>query len=232
MDKRVYTPQKCILEDLKDVCGIYQIRNIINNNIYVGSSSNLRKRILTHINKLRKNIHDNAHLQKAYNKYGEENFVFEIVEFCSKEEQYKIEQYWLDQFFGKEFCYNENPKATHLGFTEEIRQRMSENHTDVSGVNNYFYGKHFTGEQNHFYGKHHTEESRKIMSEKSHMSKKVVKLIDNTVYRTMKECCLQNNISESCLRAHCHNKLKKTPQKFMFYQDWCDQQSKLCVNSQ
>lgn len=56
--------------------GIYQIKNSINNNIYIGSSVNIRTRFKTHLNLLKKNKHENLKLQNAVNKYGLENFEF------------------------------------------------------------------------------------------------------------------------------------------------------------
>lgn len=61
---------------------IYQIKNIVNNKIYIGSTqkenSHLRKH--EHFCKLNGNYHNNKHLQSSWNKYGKENFIFEIIE--------------------------------------------------------------------------------------------------------------------------------------------------------
>lgn len=78
------------------VSGIYCIENIINNKVYIGSSSNLRRRYNTHKTKLCCNIHTNKHLQNAVNKYGIENFVFKVIEECAIEDLIVREQYWLD----------------------------------------------------------------------------------------------------------------------------------------
>lgn len=60
--------------------GIYKIINKINGNYYVGSATNFLRRWKEHKRKLNKNIHHNLHLQSAWNKYGESNFLFEVVE--------------------------------------------------------------------------------------------------------------------------------------------------------
>lgn len=76
---------------------IYKITTKTNNKIYIGSASYYDKRIGTHISRLRKNEHDNIHLQNAYNKYGEEDFVFEILEHVEqKEKLLEREQYYMD----------------------------------------------------------------------------------------------------------------------------------------
>lgn len=59
---------------------IYCIKNILNNKVYIGSSVNFNKRKNLHLHYLKNNKHHSNHLQKAWNKYGKENFVFEIIE--------------------------------------------------------------------------------------------------------------------------------------------------------
>ena len=39
-------------------------------------------------------------------KFGVENFSFEIVEICAKEQLNEREQYWQDYFKAKEFGYS------------------------------------------------------------------------------------------------------------------------------
>lgn len=63
------------------ICGIYFIKNIVNNKLYIGQSNNIYKRWNNHKNDL-KNNRDSKYLQSSYNKYGEENFVYGILELC------------------------------------------------------------------------------------------------------------------------------------------------------
>jgi group I intron endonuclease len=60
--------------------GIYQIKNSVNNKIYIGSSINLKQRFNDHKKLLRYNKHPNQHLQSSWTKYGESNFEFKILE--------------------------------------------------------------------------------------------------------------------------------------------------------
>lgn len=78
--------------------GIYQIRNIINGNLYIGSAKDLVKRRYQHNTGLYTNTHYNQHLQRAFNKYGKENFIFEILEYCepNKETLLQIEQKYIN----------------------------------------------------------------------------------------------------------------------------------------
>lgn len=76
--------------------GIYKIINLINNKIYIGSAINLKRREYEHFRMLEKNIHYNDYLQRSYNKYKQENFKFEIITLCNKEELINLEQYYID----------------------------------------------------------------------------------------------------------------------------------------
>ena len=93
--------------------GIYFIRNTKTGSAYVGSSVNsFNKRWGDHRYMLRNNIHPNRHLQNAWNKYGEESFLFEIAETIENDEMIlQREQYWMDVFFDAHKCYNIRPKA-------------------------------------------------------------------------------------------------------------------------
>lgn len=77
---------------------VYSITNKINNKKYIGFTFKFIKRKNDHINALRKNNHVNTYLQNAWNKYGEENFIFEVLEFCSKNNLAKREDFWVKMF--------------------------------------------------------------------------------------------------------------------------------------
>lgn len=59
--------------------GIYKITNKATNKFYIGSSSDITKRWREHVKLLDKNTHHSYKLQEAWNDYGAENFVFEIL---------------------------------------------------------------------------------------------------------------------------------------------------------
>ena len=68
-------------ENLKNICGIYKITNTITNNFYIGSTVNFYNRFKKHRHSLNNNKHENIHLQRAFNKYGEDFFEFKIIFF-------------------------------------------------------------------------------------------------------------------------------------------------------
>lgn len=107
--------------------GIYIIRNTINDKIYIGSTVDFKGRWKTHRCKLKVNQHHSIILQNAYNKYGKDNFIFEIVEYV--EDKNKIierEQRWLD-FFNPEYNICKSASNSRLGLktSEETKLKMS-----------------------------------------------------------------------------------------------------------
>ncbi len=88
--------------------GIYKITNVINNKVYIGSSKDIYRRWIQHKNKLNHNKHLNRHLQFAWNKYGEENFTFEIIELCDEESLLINEQKWYEYYNSGEDKYGYN----------------------------------------------------------------------------------------------------------------------------
>lgn len=81
-------------KDLNGKSGIYFITCF--GHQYVGSSKSLYARLREHKIKLLGNGHSNDFMQKAFNKYGIDNFYFEILEYCSPEQRIKREKFYID----------------------------------------------------------------------------------------------------------------------------------------
>lgn len=137
--------------------GIYIIKNSINEKVYVGSAICLSKRWTVHKSYLNSNNHHSKRLQRAWNKYGQENFEFIPIQFCGKEDLIKYEQYWINHFNSYLAGYNGTPIAgSRLGSThdEATREKISINRRGKgTGANNCNYGKNLTGHTNNMYGK-------------------------------------------------------------------------------
>lgn len=88
---------------------IYKIRNVVNQKFYVGSTTNMYERTRNHRTRLRRGRHHSRHLQAAWNKYGEECFVFEVVEEVADVSRLQeVEDRWLAEHVGKPYCYNKS----------------------------------------------------------------------------------------------------------------------------
>lgn len=86
-------------KELKTKNGVYSIQAKHNGKYYFGSTTSKKGFICRwrgHLYELRNNIHINKRLQRAYNKYGEDNFEFKIRVVCKKEFCVILEQKYLD----------------------------------------------------------------------------------------------------------------------------------------
>ena len=166
------------------ICGIYSIENIVNNKKYIGQSININNRWCHHRVDLNNGTHANCYLQKSWNKYGEQNFKFEILEECSKDKLDERERYYIDLYNTTNIDYGYNLKSGGQDknyVTEYVKNKISksnkkyyEEHPEAkiqSSINAYRQWSNpeikakITGKNNHMYGKTHTEEARRKISE-------------------------------------------------------------------
>jgi len=139
--------------------GVYKIINKVNGKIYIGSAKRFKQRAGEHLYSLKKNKHQNKHLQNSFNKYGEDVFLFEVIEVVvgdktartTKEQEYINEQIELENWencfsFKKKTvekdrsCWSKTPEETKRILSEkgkaqwkdpEIRaRRLKTIHTD------------------------------------------------------------------------------------------------------
>lgn len=107
---------------------VYKIGNKINGKCYVGSTArSLHERLANHRNMLRRGQHPTLHLQRAWNKYGEEAFEFVMLEACEPERCLEREDWWIDRLDAYGSGYNGCPKA---------RSRLGTKHTEESKAKN------------------------------------------------------------------------------------------------
>jgi len=91
-----------INENYRHNNGVYQIKNLLNNKIYIGSTfRKCGKGLWVRFNQYAKHKHTyyNKKLTNAFNKYGVQNFVFEVLEVintsindCRKREEFYIQK--------------------------------------------------------------------------------------------------------------------------------------------
>jgi len=116
---------------------IYQIRNINNGKVYIGSTMDYLGRQRRHLCRLNNNNHHSIILQRSWNKHGGDNFIFEILEVIyDKNVLLEREQYYLDIYdsYNPKNGYNICKVAgSSIGFnhTEETKVKMSKSHIGV-----------------------------------------------------------------------------------------------------
>lgn len=96
------------------VSGIYAITCVVTGKHYVGSALNIRRRCHRHRSELRSNKHHSKRLQAAWNKFGEGEFVFSVLEFVgAATDLLKWEQFHIDRLksAGRRKGYNISPTA-------------------------------------------------------------------------------------------------------------------------
>lgn len=88
--------------------GVYIIRNKTDGKAYVGSATQVQKRLMRHRSDLLRSKHPNQYLQRAFDKHGEDAFSFEVLMLCVAGERLQIEQSYIDHFRStqEEFGYN------------------------------------------------------------------------------------------------------------------------------
>lgn len=165
--------------------GIYEIVNLADGKgtSYVGSSVDIEHRWGQHRSELQGGHHPNRHLQAAWDKYGEDAFVFSALEEVGRDMLLVMEQEYLDDYFDRGHCYNlaitagphgplsEEHKrkigAAHKGkaVSEETRRKLSEAHKGrpLGEEHRHNISKALQGNQNCL-GHKHTEETKRKLS--------------------------------------------------------------------
>ena len=114
--------------------GVYEILNTITKERYIGSASRIGKsnslsgfyvRFEKHKSLLKSNKHYNIHLQRAYNKYGENNFNFNVLSICPPEYCIKLEQWFLDNLKPEYNIRKIADSNKGIKFTAEHKEKLS-----------------------------------------------------------------------------------------------------------
>lgn len=112
--------------------GIYKIESKSKpNRIYIGSAIYVNKRHGEHLRLLRYGKHHSIKLQRHYNKYGEDDLVFCVIEKCDLNNLISKEQYYLD-LYNPYFNYRRVAKSRFgTGHSMETREKQRIAHLGI-----------------------------------------------------------------------------------------------------
>ena len=118
------------------IMGVYYIKNLIDNKYYIGSSKNIDTRLKTHKQHLLKGCHNCRTLQKDFDRLGEDNFKFDILEVINDEEYLTAyEKYYIYKYNSivKYTGYNEIfPTSNYKLFKEVYKKKQKESNNQTS----------------------------------------------------------------------------------------------------
>jgi group I intron endonuclease len=147
----------------KHTSGVYQIKNISNGRVYIGSTLKILTRYNAHKSQLKRGVHANTFLQNDWNKCGEEVFVFSVLEQVDDfDVLLRVEQKWLNKFYdNQQSCYNickeafgtRGYKHTQFSIDKMSRCKLGENNPSKRPEVKEKLSKLMTGKNNHQYGK-------------------------------------------------------------------------------
>ena len=162
----------------KIYCGIYYIKNTINNKYYVGQSINIHKRWREERRALNGEVDAwNTHLQNAWKKYGANNFEFRIIEECDQVLLNEREIFWIKQLHAFTNGYNltsggragvivsdaTRNKIRQIWSDEERRKKARQ--LQIQRWEDPVIRESMSGENNHNYGKRPSTETIEKMKQ-------------------------------------------------------------------
>jgi group I intron endonuclease len=197
---------------------IYKIINNTNGKIYIGKTRNKnpRNRWREHLQIARnKTVKNNTYqlIHKSINKYGKENFTFEVIEECISDELgCEREKFWIKEYktfvyeYGSQFGYNltaGGDGSTGFKHSKEAKEKMSK---DRKGTR--------LGKENTFYGKHHTEETKQKIRGKTSGRKLSIQEIEKRSKLTVENVLFIRSECDNLTKKQCVVKKKELSRKY------------------
>lgn len=122
-----YTENSLTGHDIPAVCGVYMITDTITGKTYVGSSKNIRTRMVTHFYCMREEPVRNttyAVFGLTYKGHGSSAFSIDILEVCAEQNLCDREKHWIARLKPTENTQFSPVKA--VAYTEEERAKRAE----------------------------------------------------------------------------------------------------------
>ena len=126
--------------------GIYRIKNKVNNKSYVGSSVNMIRRFSKHRSNLNKDQHENNYLQKEWNKFGKDNFEFEMLCIIKENKREILKELLLQK--EEEIIELLKSNRTENGYNLQVVKKEKKEKRNNKGITESF-RKQLSKSQNH-----------------------------------------------------------------------------------
>ena len=224
----------------KIMIGIYKITSP-NNRVYIGQSINIKKRFYQYNNNCNKK---QIRLYNSFFKYGVENHIFEIIEECDKEDLNDRERYWQEYYnvLSKSGlnCVLVNTSDKPVEFSVETRLQMKKNNKKARKVIHMLSKEVWNSAKDcaTYYNMHPdrlTDKLRHRTINNSYLlyydevpmeginyncevisggDMPILDINTNEVYKSLKDCCKENNLVYSTTLNKLNGK-RKNNTKFM-----------------
>lgn len=174
VDNRIIHSTDLAFKQLTTFTGIYKIQSKYKpERKYIGSAVDYNDRKRCHLKDLRANKHHSPKLQRHYNKYGEDDLMFDLIIECSKCDLLIYEQFFLDAYNPFFNTCKIAGNTSGVKASLETRKKQSIAHKGIVGI---WKGKKLSEEHRKnlslshkgriapWKGKHLTEETKRKMS--------------------------------------------------------------------
>lgn len=185
--------------------GVYQIKNLVNNKVYIGSTTtSFIYRWRQHHSKLKMGKHENTHLQSSYTKYGDSNFEYTILYVGTSLEDIRTKEQEL--ITSLDSCnpnkgYNLDSIVDRHIRSEETKRKISVSRKGkCGGVSNGFYGRTHSEEiKNRIRQAHLGRKASDTTKAKMAERRKIKVRINGIIYPSIKEAAQELRMNEVTL---------------------------------
>lgn len=208
--------------------GIYKIENKVNGKIYIGQARNIEDRWKNHKSCLNSGKHDNTYLQRSWDKYGKDNFTFEVIEECKIEKLNELEIKYIriynsytkfknsngyNMTLGGDGCLRISDIVLFSGEEYTIHEATAIYGDSVQTLQNYLNRETKMPKKYYDFGFRYKDDNETVYEIRTNaMHERVI--CDGVIYESVKECCSEYNVNPTTMLSWLDGR-RYTPKKFI-----------------